>query len=423
LNDHQKFRELSALANSNTLTGGEWAELKEHLQTCEECREVHDQFLILTSEGIPLLAARYAHHLELGTWSDRATRTNLLARVQLAGQLPSSKPVDRLHLAVQPNLPNTVGRMPVKLLSTAALAACLVVAIGVGAYRLGSRAQARLREAPPSTEDHFQSLAEENTPMRELLDAKSKRVFKLQEEAAQRERRLIELQSALRMAEDRANELAAANSATAEQLGTVSKEHKDLSGQLRNAEQAYLAVQAEIATLRAERNKAIDSLESRIEELSAVNQDQDRRLRNDAEYLVADRDIRELIGARNLYIADVMDVDGNSHTRKPFGRVFYANGSSLIFYAFDLSPQKSSNITCAFQAWGSKETEVGKPLNLGIFYVDNIDSRRWVLRFDDPQRLAEINAVFVTVEPHGGSQRPTGKPFLYTMLRKEPNHP
>jgi anti-sigma-K factor RskA len=46
-----------------------------------------------------------------------------------------------------------------------------------------------------------------------------------------------------------------------------------------------------------------------------------------------------------------------------------------------------------------------------------------VLRLDDPRQLAEIDAVFVTVEPHGGSQKPTGKPFLYALLRKEANHP
>jgi len=34
------------------------------------------------------------------------------------------------------------------------------------------------------------------------------------------------------------------------------------------------------------------------------------------------------------------------------------------------------------------------------------------MRFDDPQRLAEIDAVFVTVEPRGGSRKPTSKPFL-----------
>jgi hypothetical protein len=62
-------------------------------------------------------------------------------------------------------------------------------------------------------------------------------------------------------------------------------------------------------------------------------------------------------------------------------------------------------------------------MNLGILYMDNESNRRWVLRFDDPKQLAEIDAVFVTIEPRGGSHKPTSKPFLYALLRKEVNHP
>jgi hypothetical protein len=46
-----------------------------------------------------------------------------------------------------------------------------------------------------------------------------------------------------------------------------------------------------------------------------------------------------------------------------------------------------------------------------------------MLRFDDHRKLAQIGAIFVTVEPNGGSKKPTGKPFLFAMLRKEANHP
>ena len=129
------------------------------------------------------------------------------------------------------------------------------------------------------------------------------------------------------------------------------------------------------------------------------------------------------MGARKLYIADVFDVDSGSRMRKPFGRVFYTQGKSLIFYAFDLDRQPGLNNASTFQAWGRKETHRAQPLNLGILYMDSESSRRWVLRFDDPEQLAEIDAVFVTVEPHGGSQKPTGKPLLYALLRKEANHP
>jgi len=37
---------------------------------------------------------------------------------------------------------------------------------------------------------------------------------------------------------------------------------------------------------------------------------------------------------------------------------------------------------------------------------------------------ASVNAVFVTVEPKGGSAKPTGKPFLEAYLHSlPPNHP
>ena len=132
------------------------------------------------------------------------------------------------------------------------------------------------------------------------------------------------------------------------------------------------------------------------------------------------------MGARNLYIADVFDVDGNSRTRKPFGRIFYTRGKSLVFYAYDLDRQPKAKDATAFQVWGEKETirsEQPRPLNLGILYLDSESNRRWILRFDDPRMLAEIDAVFVTVEPRGGSTKPTGRPFLFAMLRKEANHP
>jgi hypothetical protein len=199
-------------------------------------------------------------------------------------------------------------------------------------------------------------------------------------------------------------------------------------GQLRDAENAYQRVQVELANLRMEHEKAtvrLTSLETQVNELSAVNRERERQLGVQRQFLASDRDIRELMGARNLYIADVFDVDSSSRTRKPFGRVFYTQGKSLIFYAFDLDRQPGIK-NAAFQAWGEKETPQGEkaqPVNLGILYMDNETSRRWALHCDDPRQLAEIDAVFVTVEPHGGSPKPTGKAFLYAMLRKEANHP
>jgi hypothetical protein len=54
-----------------------------------------------------------------------------------------------------------------------------------------------------------------------------------------------------------------------------------------------------------------------------------------------DRDIPNLIGARNLYIGEIYDVGQSGDTQKPFGRVFYTKDKSLIFYGYDLDQQPS----------------------------------------------------------------------------------
>jgi hypothetical protein len=254
-------------------------------------------------------------------------------------------------------------------------------------------------------------------------------ISRLQKQISGEQRDLAGLRAALRAAENHSSELSTANSKGETQYRQVSEERDKLAVQVRDAEKTYRNLQLEFTGLRAEHDRALlhtASLESKIDELSAAARDQERRLKDNEQYLASDRDIRELMGARKLYIADVFDVDSGSRTRKPFGRVFYTQNKSLIFYAFDLDRQPGVKNASAFQVWGQRDGELSAqshPMNLGILYMDSDSNRRWVLRWDDPKQLAEIDAVFVTVEPHGGSQKPTGKPFLYALLRKEANHP
>jgi hypothetical protein len=422
-NDHEYFKELNALANSGTLTGGEWLELKKHLQICEECREANREYAVLANEGIPMLAARYSHFSEPTNWDDAAARRKLFARLRAPGERYPSEAGRRSSASMDHNL---AWRMPVNPAACFAVAACLILAIGLAAYHFVSRAQAGAKQAQASVEERLQRLAEEKRSGDELLDAQRKRLSALQEEVSRKEARLASLRSALRALEDRLNELTTAGSTADERLRAVSQQRDALSGQLRDVEQAFQKAQTEVGSLRAEREKALlqaATLEPRIDELSVVNNDLQRRLRDDEQYLGSDRDIRDLMGARKLYIADVFDVDSGSRTRKPFGRIFYTEGKSLLFYAFDLDEQPHVKTASAFQAWGERDTGQERSISLGILYKDSELNRRWVLRCDDPERLAEIDAVFVTVEPHGGSHKPTGKRFLYALLRKEPNHP
>jgi len=101
----------------------------------------------------------------------------------------------------------------------------------------------------------------------------------------------------------------------------------------------------------------------------------------------------------------------------------YTKGKSLIFYAYDLDGQTEAKNGNTFQAWGRRGPDREQALNLGVFYEDSASKKRWILRFDDQKTLAQIDAVFVTVEPNGGSNKPSTKPLLFAHLRMDPNHP
>jgi hypothetical protein len=168
------------------------------------------------------------------------------------------------------------------------------------------------------------------------------------------------------------------------------------------------------------RTKALDA---KMSDLTRLLRDRETALNEKDELLAHDRDIRELMGARDLYIAEVHDVARNGQTQKTYGRVFYTKGKSLIFYAFDLGEANDQKLANAFQAWGRRGPDREQALNLGIFYQDNASKNRWVLKCEDPKTLAQIDAVFVTMEPRGGSHKPSGKSLLFAYLKLEPNHP
>jgi hypothetical protein len=428
LKDHRKFEELAALALGNGLTGSERAELNRHLEWCDACRAIADEYALLSTEGMAFLAADCGRILEAEPRNDRAARTKLFSRIR-EFEPPTTVPAeaDQPHLSRALLAWNSGARW-----AAAAAVACLLVGVGAGAYQLGNRRQAQ-REGTSAValapRAPLQELTSEKKAAEALLVVQTAQISGLQKQISGEQRDLAELRAALRSAVARSSELSASNDKGEAQLRQVSEERDKLAAQVREAEKAYQLLQAEFTTLRAEHDHALlqrASLESKIEELSATTRDQERRLKDDEQYLTSDRDIRELMGARKLYIADVFDVDSGSRTRKPFGRVFYTQNKSLIFYAFDLDRQPGVKNASAFQVWGQRDAELGAkshPMNLGILYMDSESNRRWVLRWDDPKQLAEIDAVFVTIEPNGGSKKPTGKPFLYALLRKEANHP
>jgi hypothetical protein len=422
--EHDKYKKLGALAAAGSLAPLELAELHAHLRRCEQCDHVFREYQVLTTQGIGILLEEYAERRGQAGWDDAATFEQLLQRIE----------IEQHSTPASASIPHTTFlRTPVRSIATMVLAACVIFAVAFASYDVGTRTHSRnfsnLTPVRIPGDDPLQKVSEEKKQADEALAEQAKRLAQLQAEGIQKEQELGKLKSALRALEDRSNKLQATSSQSEAQLLALSQERDSLTAQLQSITQSYGNDKTELANLRLEHDKTLirtASLEAKITELASQNKDQERRLKDTDQYLSSDRDIRELMGARKLYIADVFDVDGSSRTQKPFGRVFYTQGKSLIFYAFDLDREPGVVNASTFQVWGQREApqgQQGSPMNLGILYMDNESNRRWVMRFDDPKKLAEIDAVFVTVEPRGGSHKPTNKPFLYALLRNEANHP
>jgi hypothetical protein len=164
--------------------------------------------------------------------------------------------------------------------------------------------------------------------------------------------------------------------------------------------------------------------ESELRNLRGKLATQEAALDQQEELAARGSDVRDLVVARNLHIIDVHDRDGDGKSQRAFGRIFYTEGKSLIFYAYDLADPRKVDAKVSFCVWGER-LGAEKPIsNLGVFHNDDAKDGRWVLTFDDPNVLAQINSVFVTVESARKTvKEPGGKRILFAFLGDKPNHP
>jgi len=198
----------------------------------------------------------------------------------------------------------------------------------------------------------------------------------------------------------------------------------DLQRQLNRTQIEVASVRSDLERTQTINQATLVADQVRIRELSDQVAEQSSALERERELLTANRDIRDLMAARNLHIADVFDTDPKGKTRAAFGRVFFTEGKSLIIYAYDLNDRRVQDAGYHYRVWGKKEGPGRAAKSLGIFYSDDKAQRRWVFKYDDPKILSEIDSVFVTLEPPGKNPtEPKGDKFLYAYLRNQPNHP
>jgi len=429
---HEEFLELCAVATSGELADEEQQRLRDHLAGCAECRQALSEFEAVADRGVPLLAPALCSpaFVQLqGAPKEGVEITSASAPGQLESgrSISIATPHDKWSRLALRNghrhaqLHSNYVWMPL------AAAVVLAAALGLYSFEVGRRRSPEVVQMVPSSRDYKPEALE-----RGLSDAGHEREV-LMAQLAERNRVVADLRRELERQSAALKEMKNAQAGLEQSLQAddaekqrVAQERGTLSQRLDAATASMQRTQAEFDALRELRTRdqlRVADLDGQIKDLTAQLKDRDQTIVHRDELLAHDQDIRELMGARELYIAEVYDVARDGATQKPYGRVFYTKGKSLIFYAYDLDQQPGVRNASTFQAWGQRGADRQRPLNLGIFYEDNEAKKRWVLKFDDPRSLEQIDAVFVTVEPNGGSHKPSGKPLLYAYLKVNPNHP
>jgi predicted nucleic acid-binding Zn-ribbon protein len=223
-----------------------------------------------------------------------------------------------------------------------------------------------------------------------------------------------------------------------EKLADADKKHAALTmadrGRGSLATQENQQGQNEVSSLHIEVEKLrsqLDQAEAKLtaqrlegQELRTKLEETESNLQREQDQKSARTQIGNLVAARNLHIVDVYDADSKGKRQPSFGRVFYIEGKSLVFYAYDLEDHRRSNTKVAFHVWGEKAGMKETTRSLGILQNDDANEGRWTMAIEDPKILSQINSVFVTVESANKEfAGPRGKKVLYAFFGSPPNHP
>ena len=167
LDDHQTFNELCALAQGNTLTSAERQKLERHLQHCDACRKTYAQYSLISTEGMPLLAAHYGQDQECERWDDRKARHRLFSRIRETAQYGPT--------LLKPKLPRFPWLDPAKSRAAAAgIAAGIMAALAVGAYHLGGLVREAGKPSLPVASVSVEDSTLKRTAAEELLDTQTR---------------------------------------------------------------------------------------------------------------------------------------------------------------------------------------------------------------------------------------------------------
>jgi anti-sigma-K factor RskA len=412
---HDRIRELCALSTTGELTEEEWASLREHLAGCSRCRDLMTQYAHVVATSTHPIAPESigspGEENEPDSWWLERAEERLMAVLRQESRTP---------------LPSRASTPTRRLFWRYVAAASILTAVGGVCYIAGHLRRHGME--PLSLSSSSTGGISSPFGLREIHAAKPQSRPERSEpgDSGGERNQVQQAQKQIARLEDKldlvTNELA--NQGVA--LNQSVEERDELGRELTEAQQKEERLESRLSTTGnqvSEDTAQMLGLRTQIEDLNRTLTDKDKEIAETQQLLQHDKDIRNLIGARHLYIAEIYDVGRAGDTEKPFGRIFYTKDKSLIFYGYDLDQQRGVKKDASFQAWGRRSSDRKPDVSLGLFYEEDAGNKRWILKFADPAMLEQLDAVFITVEPTGGSPKPTGKPLLFTYLRIDPNHP
>ena len=407
-------KELCAIAFSGQLSRSEREELENHLSLCPECRSEVSDFARIVAQMPNIASKRNPVDLPSGL-TDR-----FLARARSEG-IPLGRMIKKEE---RPRAP-----LGFTVRMAAFVAAALIVATGLVLLRefQSSRAMRSHAQVTVLNADEAQlgtgTRKVDESPTDELIRQNTS----LKEQIQRMEGDLAALAAKLNSDREKLNAAEGVNATLQSRLASAEVTDAGLRQYLSARDTQVAQIRGELEKLQV--LKDTDALAFKVEEteLNSLREQVatlDMKLRESEQLSAAANQARDLIVARHLHIVDVDDTDENGTQQRPFGRIFYTEGKKLVFYAYDLSDPRKLSSKINFYVWGSREG-LKKPVkSLGVFHSDDAIAGRWVLQFDDPNVLAQINCVFVTAESGKKTvTQPTGRQLLFASLGKTVNHP
>ena len=421
---HDYFERLSSLALIGDLSPAQIEELNTHLASCNECRGSQAELCALANEFLTVedrskLRALPEEDIQIPLLRDRVISS---AREQ--GLRISDEAMLGSHSLLERSMDvmrraRWEFRQWVPRAAFAISIGALVATAGILVEKL-TDTRNELNDFKAHAVRAESEATELTVKLQQVAQAKDTtggQLLRAEAELSAARQHADELSAALQTDRDIAQKLQqqlvslkAENAATMERSAAHERDFDASQEQLQKVQAHASAIEADLVTQQYQ-----------IKDLTAQLDTQKLNAERERELMAADHEIRDLMGARDLHMIDVRDVDLKGNWKQPYGRIFLTDNKQLIFYAFDLN--KAAGHDKLFQVWGQRFDDQSSTISLGMFHLDDQKQSRWIMKVSNPRLLSNIDSVFVTVEKSTGGKRPTGKPLMNAYLRNPINHP